>query len=628
MKKMIDSIKVYADFETTIDSNNFTEVWSAASITSLDNSRPCNVKIQRNIDSFMKYILDGISHKEITVYFHNEKFDGSFILFWLLKHPKFKPDYVYLDDIEKMSTEKIRKMPDNSFRYTISSKGQWYQIIIKHSGKIIRIKDSLKLIPLSLAKAGKSFKTPHQKLEMDYKNHTPYDKLTPDEISYIKNDVLVLKECMEYMFEHDIDSMTIGSACLGEFKSGWDKKEYGKVFPDVTKVHIPDIDISYGRQEFNTNRTVDSFCRRSYHGGFCYVNPKYQGQILEVGKNVSAISHVDANSHYPSQMHSNSGNYYPIGLPIYVTKENFEKIRETKKEKCFYFVRIITKFDIKPDMLPMLQMKDDPRFSHKRNEWLTSSDGLYVDIVLTRPDFELFCKTYNTKTFIVEALAFNVATGLFDNYINHWYSIKEKSSGGVRQIAKLMLNNLYGKFAASCDSSYKIAFIDKKHKCLRYRTVLANDKTPGYIPIGSAITSYARCRTITLAEEYIDEYIYSDTDSNVYARGLDDLPKIPQHESKICYWKVESNSDKAIFVRQKTYIEHVIAEDGKTIKSPYTNLKCCGMGKAAKSATIKALENGTMKYEDFKPGYEVEGNLKSKQVEGGTLLIEQMYKMH
>ena len=623
-----DIIKVYADFETTIDSTAMTEVWSAASITEEDASLPCNVKIQRNLSDFMGYILNDIQHDEVTVYFHNEKFDGSFILYWLLSNKKFKPDYIVEDGNVRMNDGKVWKMKNDTFRYTISAKGQWYQIIIRHMGRTIRIKDSLKLIPLSLAKAGKSFKTPHQKLEMDYKNHRPNDTLTEEEIAYIKNDVLVLKECMEFMFKEGIDAMTIGAACLREFKNGYNDEDYDKMFPDVTSYSIPDMNEDIGRPEYNKGRTVDSFVRRSYHGGFCYVNPKYAGKVLVKGENVKDISHVDANSHYPSQMHSKSGNYYPIGLPIYIHKEQFEQIRNTKKEKCYYFVRIITKFDIKAGMLPMLQMKDDPRFSSKRNEWLESSDGMFVDIVLTRPDYELFCKTYNSETYIVEALAFHVAIGLFDKYIDHWYSIKEKSTGGIRQIAKLLLNNLYGKYAASRDSSYKIAYIDKKQHCLKYHTVIAYDKTPGYIPVGSAITSYARCRTITLAEEYVDYYMYSDTDSNVYALGLHDLDKIPQHESKICYWKVESNSDKAVFVRQKTYIEHVVAEDGKVIDKPYTNLKCCGMGSAAKKNTINRLEAGTLRYEDFTPGYEVEGNLKARQIMGGTLLVEQMYKMH
>lgn len=623
-----DEICIFADFETTIDDPDMTEVWSAASITDKDPSDPKYVHMEKNISNFMNYLLNQVAYQSITVYFHNEKFDGSFIIYWLLKNRRFEPDYEYGPDGEvRLSSEKPWKMKNESFRYTISSKGQWYKIHIKHKGKDIVILDSLKLIPMSLKKAGKSFKTKHQKLEMEYSNHRPGDTLTQKEIDYIKNDVLVLKECMEYMFSQGIDTMTIGGACLNEFQKGYGKEDYEKLFPDVTQMKIKDF-IGKGREEYNTNRTVDSFCRRSYHGGFCYVNPKYQGKVLEVGKNVTAISHVDANSHYPSQMVSDSGNYYPVGVPVYFKREQFESIKNTSVSKCYYFVRILTKFEIKEKMLPMLQIKDDPRFSKQRNEWLESSKGQYVDIVLTRTDYELFEKTYDSDTKILEGLAFKTETGLFDKYIKHWYSIKENATGAVRQIAKLMLNNLYGKFAASRDSSYKIAYIDKKKKCLRYSTVSASDKKPGYIPIGSAITSYARNRTITLAEEYYDDYVYSDTDSNVYTRGLDNLSKIPQHESKICYWKVESNSDKAVFVRQKTYIEHVVAEDGKMLETPYTNLKCCGMGAEAKKTTVELLEKGKMKYEDFRPGYEVDGNLKAKQIIGGTLLVEQKYKMH
>ena len=46
--------------------------------------------------------------------------------------------------------------------------GQWYSILIKTPYALIEIRDSLKLLPLSVAQIGKSFATKHKKLDMEY----------------------------------------------------------------------------------------------------------------------------------------------------------------------------------------------------------------------------------------------------------------------------------------------------------------------------------------------------------------------------------------------------------------------------------------------------------------------------
>lgn len=64
------------------------------------------------------------------------------------------------------------------------------------------------------------------------------------------------------------------------------------------------------------------------------------------------------------------------------------------------------------------------------------------------------------------------------------------------------MNNLYGKLAASDDSSFKIAYI-KDNGSLGFKPIKENKKQPGYIPCGSAITSYARNFTIRAAQKIL-----------------------------------------------------------------------------------------------------------------------------
>lgn len=606
---------IYADFETTVTGDTDqteTEVWSAAWISRDCSSEPENVHVEHSIDDFM-HMVDELP-VPTKIYFHNLKFDGTFILTYLLKNSS-----VWKEDLTPsgcMNSDQPWKMPRHRFRYTISDKGMWYSIqLVNRHKNLIRIWDSYKIAPLSLKALGKAFSTKHQKLEMEYKGARYAGcSITDNELAYIKNDVLVLKEVMEILDEEGVEGMTIGSACLKEYNSRITDSMKEELFPDLTKIYIPDL-------EGDIHRTADDFIRKSYHGGFCYCSPKYAGKVL------TFVSHADANSHYPSMMHSQSGNYYPIGAPVYLRESNdIRALMGTKTDEIYYFVRFSCSFDIKPNKIPMVQIKDDIRFIKQRNEWLQTSNGENVELTMTRTDFEQFMVSYNVHDlYLIEALKFNVAKGLFDTYIDHWMGIKMTSKGAKRQIAKLFLNNLYGKFSASEDSSYKIAYY-VKGKGLRYYTVSAHEKKPGYIAIGSAITSYARNRTEMIAQDNFDDFVYADTDSVVMTKPEKEIKGLPIDPVKLCYWKVESNSDATIFVRQKTYIEHVTHEDGEPVE-PYYNIKCAGMGKEPKAELNKRLIEGTFKLEEFQPGLEIDGNLKSKSIDGGTLLVTNKYKM-
>lgn len=117
------------------------------------------------------------------------------------------------DEIEPIPR---KDMPNDSFNYSISNMGQWYRITIKTNNKIIEIRDSLKLIPFSVKMIGESFGTQHKKLDMEYEGFRyPGCEITPEEQTYIKNDVLVVKEALEIMFNDGHNKLTtVHVVCL------------------------------------------------------------------------------------------------------------------------------------------------------------------------------------------------------------------------------------------------------------------------------------------------------------------------------------------------------------------------------------------------------------------------------
>ena len=85
------------------------------------------------------------------------------------------------------------------------------------------------------------------------------------------------------------------------------------------------------------------------------------------------------------------------------------------------------------------------------------------ELTLTQTDFELLKENYDLEDLeYISGCYFKAEIGLFDEYINKYQAIKENSSGANRQIAKLYLNNLAGKFAQSRNSSYKVPFKSEK----------------------------------------------------------------------------------------------------------------------------------------------------------------------
>lgn len=645
------------DFETTVYKGQVnTEVWASAIVELYTE----DVKIFHSIGETFEYLIS--LNENIICYYHNLKFDGSFWLSFLLVDLGFKQAFnTFNEEGTQGEWLKERDMQNNSFKYSISNKGMWYNLIIKVGGHFIELRDSLKLLPFSVEKIGKSFGTKHKKLDMEYTGirYAGCD-ITPEEQKYIKNDVLVVKEALEIMFDGGHNALTIGSCCLEEYKKIM-SDDYDEFFPDMYSIPL-DKNI-FGEEN------AGEWLRHSYKGGWCYLVKGKENKIYNNGTT------ADVNSLYPSMMSSESGNRYPVGKP-YFWSGNFIPDKALQ-DNTYYFVRIKTRFYIKKNMLPFIQIKGS--FLYRGTEALETSDyfdpktekysryyqdfrGIHdtsVVLTLTMTDFQLMKEHYELVDFeILDGCWFYTQIGLFDGYINKYKKIKMENKGAIRELAKLFLNNLYGKLASSTDSSFKLAFV-KEDKSIGFIAVEEHNKKAGYIPCGSAITSYARNFTIRAAQKNyygVDKkgFIYADTDSIHCDLPPEKITGIEVDDNNFCCWKLESCWDEAIFTRQKTYIEHVthenlipveeIIEDGKP-KKPYYNIKCAGMPKKCKKLFEKSMHdidtNKLQDYtqeevdflkikrtlKDFKIGLKVPGKLMPKRIRGGTLLVDTTYEM-
>jgi len=646
------------DFETTVyEGQTSTEVWASAIVPLYSE----DVTILHSIQETFDYLVN--LKQNLILYYHNLKFDGTFWLDYLITGLHYRQASLIVNgNIQWM---KDKDMPNKSFKYMISDMGQWYTIIIRVGKYTIEIRDSLKLLPFSVRKIGKSFKTKHQKLDMDYEGYRYAGcTITDEEKKYIANDVLVVKEALEIMMSEGHDKLTIGSCCMEEYKKSITMiDEFDKLFPDLYDIKIDEA--QYGCADAGT------YIRRSYHGGWCYVVPEKANKLYHKGLT------ADVNSLYPSMMSSESGNYYPVGKPSFFIGGIPSQCKW--RDDIYYFVRIRTRFKIKKNKLPCIQIKNN--FLYKPTEWLTTSDILgkdgkyydkyydldgnlvdaYVTLTLTQTDYELIQDHYDLiDCTILDGCYFYARIGIFDEYINKYRKIKMESTGAIRELAKLFLNNLYGKMASSRNSSFKVAMPNpiSEDYGLVFKEQEEYNKQAGYIACGSAITSYARYFTITTAQKNYygaDKrgFIYADTDSIHCDLNPEELVGVPVHDTAFCHWKLESFWDEGWFVRQKTYAEHVTHENQKPIDHPYYNVKCAGLSEHGKNLFMYSMEKKPAEYwektlgkdwedmdedekefvltprdiTDFKTGLLVPAKLMPKIIKGGTILVRTTFRI-
>lgn len=582
---MAQSIYV-ADFETragakaTEENKTWVWAWSICNIYEVD---PDFVSTGSDIKSFFKFIR---KLGDCIIYFHNLKFDGKFLLDYLVKH-----------EYKHVTTRAEYRGDNKAFTTLIDKDGVFYNIKI-HNGyrKSVEFRDSFKKAPMSVAALGKGFKTKYQKTTLDYGLDRPEGyKPTESELEYIKNDVLVMAEVLQNFYRMGYDRMTIGADAIKFYKGLMGKSSFENCFPQLDKGQ-------------------DAFVRKAYKGGWCYVNPVFAGKTINEQGNT-----YDVNSLYPSMLSSTPYEMYgetTVNLYPCFNGEYYIGQYEFDKRKPLYVQRLKASFTVKKNHLPTIQLKNN--FRYAQNEYITESEGV-EELYLTCIDLEMFLQQYDVHYIeYLDGYKYMCSDTMFDDYIDNFMKIKATSTGAPRMIAKLFLNNLYGKFGQKIESKQKYPYLDEESQSVKYTLSEEEERKPLYIPIAAFCTAYSRRFTIYHAQQNIDRFCYADTDS-IHLIGKPDNLLI--HPTNLCSWKHESTWDKARFLRQKTYMEHIIESDEEPV-DPYWDIKCAGMPNNVKEVFIKEMSEGAKTPEDFKIGLSYDNlKLRPKTVNGGVILV-------
>lgn len=531
-----------------------------------------------DIGSFINYC--SLINESSSFYFHNLKFDGEFIIHYLLTH-----GFVHVNE---------KKLGVNQFSTIISDLNVFYCIKVKFKEEvIISFFDSLKLLNFSVEEVAKAFNLSIKKLEIDYKaKREKGHKITDEEKEYLKHDVMIMSLALEKMFEMKITRMTIASNAMNFFKDTISKKRF---------------------EEWFNPPLYDKDLRQAYKGGFTYLNEIYRGKEVKEG------IVLDVNSLYPSVM------YYspmPYGEGIY-----FDGKYVPDKLYNLYIQNITCQFRIKKDMIPTIQIKNN--LSFVPTEYLLSSNGESINLTLTNVDLKLFLEHYDIYDVSYNwGWKYKSSTKIFKSYIDYWNELKVKATKEgnkpLRTIAKLMLNSLYGKFAASPEGRSKIPYLD--NNIVKYKLSELEERTAYYLPISIFITSWARDRTIRSAQAVYHRFIYADTDS-LHLEGTDIPENLLISDTELGKWKIESTFKRGKYLRQKCYIEDVVTPVDEIEKFKKENPECLHL--VSKDSIINIVCAGMPKgcyknvtWENFDYGSVFEGKLGVKHTDGGIVLVD------
>lgn len=590
-----------ADFETTTDEDD-CRVWGYG-ISEI--GKRYNFYYGNSIDDFMEFIED--SKEPCKVYMHNLRFDGNFIINWLEAHSfKFVRD---------------RKLAgDKSYTSLITKDGAYYNIEIwfsrdrlRHLANKVVIYDSLKILNSSVQQIAKDFHLPMEKGTIDYKKSRPHGyRLNTEEISYIRNDVEIVAMALDELFKAGVKKSTIGASAMANYKER--TPAFNRYFPILPNEISDDI-------------------RKSYHGGFTYLNPIYKDKVISDGIT------LDCNSEYPAMMAS---KYFPFSKP-----KTFEGEYKNDIAYPLYMICFSCAFELKKGKIPTVQIKDSPFYNPM--EYLESSGDSRVTMIMTSVDYELFRENYNVYNInFYGGYKFKAREDLFSDYINYWNQLKIKSKVGqnhsMYQISKKMMNSLYGKFGTKTENILKEP-VKMDDDIVHFENFRKEDRKPVYVAASAFTTAYGREHLIRTAQKIRDWsmkkygqdlYVYSDTDSITIKlinkeEDIEDLKQIIDiHKYKLGAWKIEDEFKRAKFLRSKTYIKEytngtldvTIAGFPKNL-APLLNFDNFERGFSTKDMTLAdmvelARKNGATEEQIKK----LDKNLKYKYVKGGVILEE------
>ena len=558
----------------------------------------------------------------VKVFFHNAKYDFSYILYYVLNEcngykNKLSNYYINGSVIDENNTFYSAKI-NYKTKKRINGK-------LKDKTLSCTVHDLYKILPSKLAGIGDSLGYPKGN-DFDYDMIRPYDYIpTTEELEgYFYRDIEIMCKAYKSMPKFFYGKYTIGSIVknlyLTEYLPRLKYKE-SDIFPnngDCPEYTFQNNELKF--MSITNMKEVNTMILQAYKGGMTIANKKYIGKCLYNDKlpsflipEVDAfkinenIFHDDVNSLYPSVMENNS---YPVGKPIvihsdYLTDdtEDFEKylIKEMKENKKKIIIQVcIKRGKVKEDKAPLFLKKDLNKelYNIKKdndididNSYKAFYESLDFNVEnITLEEFLVLKNNYDMIYTINYAIIFNSMEGLFDEFIQDMSKkkIEYDKDEFLRNCFKLCMNNLYGKFGEKIEKITLLKNLDDNGNWLVKNSYDKEDDTTNtlikktsnyfYPAVAVYVTSYARIKMINFINLVgWNNILYMDTDS-LHLIGKENQRKLEEnnciHNTKLGYLKLEdiAYGERVLSPKKYCFYGNVLKKNKEIFK-----VKCAGL---------------------------------------------------
>lgn len=303
------------------------------------------------------------------------------------------------------------------------------------------------------------------------------------------------------------------------------------------------------------------------------MRPAYYGAIVysKEGEYADATS-WDVNSLYPAIMRDMP---MPTGMP-----EWYDGKYQYDPDYPLHIAIIAFDARLKPGKTATLT-NVLPVWGYE-GERLDSTLGV-ITMPVTDVDRETLTENYDVHVWdYIGGWKFRKSHGLYCNYVDTWFRVKQTATGERRQMAKLLLNSLVGKFGASLyrpmlhpkpsiDGGVDFT-VDKPE----------SSNSLAWLPTAAYVNAYGRQILSRAMNANADRVIYADTDGMIL-EGLGAPAGIETDDRKLGAWKNDHTYTKLRILGNRKYCGVEVGGD--------TVMRLSGVHRAA-----------PIPYDEFLPG--------------------------
>lgn len=412
-------------------------------------------------------------------------------------------------------------------------------IILKwhKEGRSIKFIDTLNIWRMSLAAIGKSIGLPKLEMPDGWEDEKLGDEYCQRDVEIIMNATI---QWFDFIREHDLGGFapTLASQAVRAYRHRFMKH----------KILIDDNDDAL------------SMAREAYHGG--------RTECFYIGETTTPLYQLDVNSMYPDIMARCLMPTILIG--VYRRVKHLELHKLLKTHACIAEVTIKT---------------NEPVYSQYTGGKLIFPVGTF-DVVLSTP--ELLYALEHGHVVSIDKVAIYQQEIIFKEYVDYLYKIRQqyKSEGNdsSSNMAKIMMNSLYGKFGqrgrvyetieqndSKAISTWTEIDADTK-QVIKYRQfagmvqelIEEPESRDSHPAIAAHVTAYARIQMWNIYKQAgVCNCYYSDTDCVVVnKKGYDNLNNLI-NETQLGMLKLEQTIAYAHIRGAKDYtFDHTVRIKG------------------------------------------------------------------